>query len=194
VRAAEPRVAADRAAPGRLTRKRSTDMRLVLTLITMTVVALPAARANPGRDLRFEAFEVKEKAPATLAKVDLGSHPLARGNRKALQRAEAQGINFGGHMTAVRISCRIERARVRPGWSCTSLALLDRVTGRVYFPPELQALYWERGDEGSGFTFRPYSRLIHAVGEATVPPDRGDRAYFYEWKDGALHLVAEIVA
>ena len=160
----------------------------------LVVLAAPSAGAVPEPNLRFEAFEVTEKAPTRLAKADVNSHPLARRNRRVLERGLRKGINFAGHMTAVRIPCPVEPDQGKPGWSCTTLAIVDRRTGQVYFPPRLQEFYWDPEVQGSGFGFRPNSRLLSAIGEASAPAKRGRRAYFYEWVDGDIHLVSEIVS
>src|SRR5436309_2072209 len=131
--------------------------------VLITIVGLWLALATGAKSVsapRFEDFpsEVADKpASAQIRGPDLDSHPLAKRYRTILRRGAAGEANFAGHFNAIRIGC---------GSSCAFLAIVNRSTGRVYFPAELGVLSWaEWPADTYGYTFRADSRMIRACGD-----------------------------
>jgi hypothetical protein len=149
-----------------------------LAIIWMLTSA-PAAAAKP----KFEDFAVREPRPSGLAAPDLASHADARRFRTALRRAARRGVTFAGHFTIVEIGC---------GTSCVSLGIIDRVSGRVFFPSEFIAMSFVGLDERPGFQYRKDSRLIVGCGdpgEKDCPACR-----YYEWTGTSAKLIATLPA
>ena len=138
------------------------------------LMALLVAGSNASSIPQFEDHLVADDAlipTGELRDPDLSSHTLARRYRTTLRR-ETKGMpNFSGHFNLVRIGC---------GSSCAFLAVVDRSTGRVFFPDEFGPLSWAgwQGDD-YGYVFRADSRLIRACGD---PRESGRSAcYYYVW-------------
>jgi hypothetical protein len=143
---------------------------------------LAAANAGaPARAPVFADFLVAEAAPAAPVQADLASHPDARRYRTLLRQSKRDS-NFAGHFTAITIGC---------GSSCALLALVDRKTGRVFFPPEFGPMEWGVADQQDyGFSFKVNSRLVRACGD---PAESGKSACrFYEWSGTSVRLVGQV--
>jgi hypothetical protein len=144
---------------------------------------LTAASAEAGAPQApaFSDFAVKEAALVAPAQVNLASHPEARRYRTLLRRAKL-APNLGGHFTGVTVGC---------GSACAFLIVIDRKTGRVFFPSEFGAMVWGVEDvDDYGFAFKADSRLVRACGD---PGESGKSACrFYEWTGTAARLVGQI--
>ena len=142
-------------------------------------ISAQAASAKP----RFEDFVVSEPPPSELAAPDLATHPVARRFRTVLRRAARRGVTFAGHFTIVEIGC---------GTSCVSLGIIDRGSGRVFFPDAFVALSFPGLDERPGFQYRRDSRLIVACGD----PGEKDKpaCRYYEWTGTSAKLIATLPA
>jgi len=101
----------------------------------MMVIALSVALATaPAHGFVAPAFDDFSVAPSRLKVVkppDLSSHADARTFRTVLRNGAKAGVNFAGHYTVVTWGC---------GSPCKRLALVDRWTGQVSFPPIWPAL------------------------------------------------------
>jgi hypothetical protein len=145
------------------------------------LVSAVVAASPPPRAPSFEDFAVRERPPATLAAPDLASHPQARRYRTMLRRAAKTGVTLAGHFTTLTLGC---------GSSCVFLAVIDRATGRVFFPDELGVLSTVDFDDDAGYRTRPDSRLVVACGD----PKESDQSAcrYYEWTGTSARLVATI--
>lgn len=75
---------------------------------------------------RFEDYPVKQRFTGKPALVNLRSDPKARLFRTMLREGAKKGPNFAGHYTLVTWGC---------GSDCRVVAVVDAVTGKVYFAP-----------------------------------------------------------
>ena|SRR5215471_5010486 len=146
-------------------------------------VLVATASGAAARSPAFEDYPASARAPATLAKADLKSHPRPHEFRTIIQRADAEPANFAGYRTATRIGC---------GTSCAFLVVVDRRTGRIEFFPSPGVLSWA-GDDGKddkyGFTFKVESRLLRACGAFNEVGHL--KCSYYEWTDAGPKLLSE---
>lgn len=148
-------------------------MLLVSTmLIAQTNITVP----------KFDDYKVGNIYSGKAASVIFYNNPQARKYRTVLRNGVKQGVNFAGHYTVVIWGC---------GTSCQSFAIVDQISGRVYFTKELSLVsyadYWAKD---YGLNFRPDSRLLIVNGSPDEDKDIG--RYFYEWKDNKLKLIKMI--
>ena len=146
--------------------------------------------AQQGAEPRFEDFSVPVWR-GRIAPVNIRSHPDAPRLRTRLREdSRTAGINFAGHYSFVGIGC---------GTNCTISAIVDRRSGRVFFPRELSGWYYNYGEnwgipDGEDFVqIRANSRLMRVIGYPFSGPN-GARPgtggiYYYEWVNNRLRLV-----
>jgi hypothetical protein len=84
-----------------------------------------AASATTGAPPRFADYPVREVYQGRIAPVVLDNR-RARMFRGRLREDSRQGPNFAGRYTVVSWGC---------GTGCAQVAVVDAVTGRVYWPP-----------------------------------------------------------
>jgi hypothetical protein len=125
---------------------------------------------------RFEDFRVPRAFRGKPAPVKISS-PQARMFRTMLRENAKEGVNFAGQYILATWGC---------GSGCSSIAVIDARTGKVYFTPFLMlvgiALYQELGP----LDYRQDSRLLKVVGSRN---DGNVGTYFYEWKNNRFKLV-----
>jgi hypothetical protein len=134
----------------------------------------------------FERY-LSEPVTQTPSAVDLTSHPNARRYRTVLRTQAAKGSNFAGHYTVAGWGC---------GTSCVQFAIIDTLTGRVYFPPHILSVSSDHVDmtkdePASPFyslRYRTNSRLLVIVG-ALNDDDTREGIGYYEWTGMALKRV-----
>ncbi|MDB5846255.1 MAG: hypothetical protein JWP29_7 [Rhodoferax sp.] len=85
----------------------------------------------PGDPPGFESFPAGKLFTGKPAKPDIRTQALARLFRTRLLEGARTGSNFAGHYTVIRWGC---------GAGCTQLAIADAVSGRVFFPANLQSV------------------------------------------------------
>lgn len=97
-----------------------------------------ALNRNPDRpdDLelgapRFSEYPARVLAPITPYQFDPGSHPEGVQWESAARAAAVHGVNFAGHWLVVANSC---------GERCSSYALVEWPTGRIFVPDALRAV------------------------------------------------------
>lgn len=153
---------------------------LFVILIAATAVNLVG---QTNKTPRFEQFRVA--VSKTRAKPpNLKSHKDARLFRTSLRIAAKEGINFAGHFVITYWGC---------GASCGVGALIDGLTGRVFFPSQLDGVWAEDwGDSKVPFGIRKDSRLLILKGY--LPNDyNGQRTtyglHYYKWTGTELRLV-----
>ena len=168
-------------------------MVLFLTMCTlgMPIDARAAGVANCDYDLanvpaapRFADYPVPPRAPGRPALPRLVS-PEAQMFRSVLREAAARGPDFAGHYTVAVWGC---------GASCTTAAIVDATSGRVFFPAATNdvAGFHVAGREPNGaeptyysLRFRPDSRLLAVLG-AAGEDDARDGVSFYLWTGTTL--------
>jgi hypothetical protein len=139
-----------------------------LTTALALVVALVTPPAHGFVVPTFGDFTVR---PITLRHVkppDVSSGE-ARTYRTVLREGARAGVNFAGHYTVVMWGC---------GVPCKRLALIDRGTGTVYFPPVSPAL---------GAEFRVDSALLIADSPDMIRPQSFPEMYYtqyWRWDEG----------
>jgi hypothetical protein len=121
------------------------------------------------------------------AAVDL-STPKARRFRTVLREAAAKGPNFNGHYRVVHWGC---------GSNCIEWAVVDLVTGQVWFAPDEAASCWalhatEPQAVQDWLEYRVDSSLLylHQCDVTGLTSDRAfDTRHVYAWREGKLHLI-----
>jgi hypothetical protein len=131
---------------------------------------------------KFEDYKVGNIYSGKIPSVILHNNSQARMYRTVLRNGVKQGVNFAGHYTVVIWGC---------GTSCQSFAIVDQISGKVYFSKELSLVsytdYWEND---YGLNYRPVSRLLIVNGRPDEDKDNGK--YFYEWNNNRLKLIKMI--
>ena len=135
----------------------------------------------------FEQFSARVAPAARPPLVDLNSHPLARRYRTVLLKGVRRGPNFAGHYTVIAWGC---------GTSCIQFAIVDALTGKVFFPNEFQSVSGVQVNDAGfepeanrdrhwGLRYRPDSRLLVVLGALDERADR-EGATYYSFDNGAF--------
>ncbi len=138
---------------------------------------------------RFENFPAKRYA-GKYAAVDLFSDPLTKAYRTRIQKWSKERPNFAGHFILATWGC---------GTDCTQLAIIDVITGQVFYPPgvttnvavNVHEKLLEGGDlwHASGaIKFQLESRLLVLIGSPEEDNNRRGISY-YVWNENRLSLV-----
>jgi hypothetical protein len=135
----------------------------------------------PGAAPRFEQYAVPAAAIPNPAPADIASTPGARMFRTRIRTGAAEGPNFAGHYTIVGWGC---------GTSCTYWAIVDAISGAVFFAPDARVIAHNHVD-GDELSFRRDSRLLITVGAPDEDESREGIA-FYVWNDRSLDKLAFI--
>src|SRR5262245_2089520 len=97
-------------------------MTAAVAIAAIGATRLPTAAAGPPGFKDFPATEIFKGQPAP----PVLSTPQARRFRTQLRTLAAQGADFAGHFKLAKWGC---------GAGCVSVAVIDSVTGAVYFAP-----------------------------------------------------------
>jgi hypothetical protein len=130
---------------------------------------------------KFEDYPVKEIFRGTPASPVL-STPETRRFRTELRRQAATGANFAGHFMLARWGC---------GAGCVSVAVIDSISGAVYFAPFSfqDTIVLIDGKPNSACNhasdFQIDSELFIAQGEIKEKTGR----HYYRWHDRRFTLV-----
>lgn len=120
---------------------------------------------------RFSEYPARVLAPAAAFHFEAASHPEGAQWESAVNAAAARGVNFAGHWLVVTSAC---------GDSCSSYALVDWSSGRIFIPDALRAvsnaLPCKRAEP---VQHRADSRLI----TVTQPDDRNVVTRYYLWDE-----------
>ena len=129
--------------------------------------------------LRFEDYTVASSFKGKPKPVDLSSHRKAGLYRTVLRQQAAQGPNFAGHYTI---------AIWGVGTSTQAFAIVDALTGSVYFSDELPFVSWADWWEGEyGLKYRLDSNLLIVYGRRREQDPKG--IFYYRWDGKSLrHL------
>ena len=98
----------------------------IVGLLFIVVVTSLRTKAQKNNLPRFEDHPVMKTFSGKPAPLKLPSHSKARLFRTMLKLSAEKGPNFAGHYTVGTWGC---------GSDCRMVALIDAVTGRVYFAP-----------------------------------------------------------
>jgi hypothetical protein len=147
-------------------------------LVALVVASATPSTAKPPTYADYRVPETAEQRP----KLDLESHPRARQYRSVLREAVDSGPRFAGHYALASWGC---------GTACEQFALVDVLSGKVYFPKPSMATYpqWPDGcsSEQYGLEFHADSSLLVIYGA----PERETKpgTYYYVWSDSKLERV-----
>jgi hypothetical protein len=146
------------------------------------LLSWPAHAADkPPRFQDFPATHIFKGKPA---RVDVNSRPDARMFRTQLRTQAAEGPDFAGHYKIATWGC---------GSSCESFAIVDSITGKVWFPPVLSEISWNGWDgDDYGLKFKLTSKLLVLHGSRGEEPATG--SFYYLWEKNKLKLIrADII-
>jgi hypothetical protein len=158
-------------------------------IFVLSIISASIASAQ-NKQPSFEQYPVNKQFNNSPAAVDLKSAKGASRFRTVLREGAKKGPNFAGHYTIIEWGC---------GNSCTSVALVDAMTGRVVFPDEIAPLFFPGLPEGESLMekysldYKKDSNLliIHGI------PSRKDKvgSYYYRWneKDRKFNLISSEV-
>jgi hypothetical protein len=146
-----------------------------------------ALHRNPDRpdDLelgapRFSEYPVHVHAPEAAFHFDPASHPEGGQWESSVRTTAAHGVNFAGDWLIVGSGC---------GDACTSYALIEWATGRIFVPDALRAVAGRLPCERvEAVQHRADSRLL----TVTQPDDRSVVTRYYLWDEaqGSLTEIA----
>lgn len=132
----------------------------------------------PEHAPQFETYPARTKFKGPAAKPDVKSNSLSRIFRTVIRDGAKAGPNFAGHYTVIFWGC---------GTSCTSLAIADAKTGRVFHPKSLQSIDANNVDfDGFDYElvrFRLDSKLLVVFGGINEECARRGISYFLWDKD-----------
>ena len=157
---------------------------LVITagaVTSATSTARPQAMVTQPVGIRYEDFPAGKPFAGKSAPVKLTTR-RARMFRTELREQASKGPDFAGHYTIAAWGC---------GASCVQFAIVDNMTGSVYFPSFYVAI-------GVGSTedyehipeplqYKLESKLLMVTGNLNEAEKGG--VYYYKWDNNRLNLV-----
>jgi hypothetical protein len=150
--------------------------------INAIVLLSCALVAQDSTKLKFVDFEVsdifhgKPKAP------DILSNKKAKMYRSVIRKGSKSGANFAGHYNIVVWGC---------GTSCQAFAIVDAITGKIYFPNELSFVSWGDWWESEyGLKFQLDSNLLVVYGRCEEKDPKG--FFYFLWTENRLKLIKTI--
>ncbi len=152
-------------------------VRAGLLAIAFAGLVRAALATDPQAMPRFEDLPVDEVFDRTPAPVALAT-ARARQFRTVLREEARRGPNFSGHYRVAIWGC---------GSDCHAFAIVDSVTGTVYFQSDALFVAGLPGNDEARIQFRQNSRLLVLVGSRN---DSGAGRYYYEWTGRRLTLLA----
>jgi hypothetical protein len=129
---------------------------------------------------RFSEYPVRVPMPESPFRFDRSSHPEASQWEGSARAAAVHGVNFAGHWLIAAVGC---------GEGCTSYALVEWSTGRLFAPDALRALTSRLPCEHiQPVQHRADSRLL----TVTQPDERNIATRYYLWDEaqGSLTEIA----
>jgi hypothetical protein len=137
---------------------------------------------KPGWILKFEDYAIKD---GDVFSGQPARPQIAEKNHRTFRTkiidAAAKGPNFAGHYTVAEWGC---------GSGCTSLAVVDETTGKVFSAPfetlTTPLVSGENAHEFQGPVYQLKSRLFIADG---CVEDKTCATYYYEWKNDKFEMV-----
>ena len=139
--------------------------------------------AQDSTQLKYDDFKVSSIFNGKLKEPDLTSHKKAKMYRTVIRKGSKSGVNFAGHYNIVIWGC---------GTSCQSFAIIDVVTGKVYFSDELSFVSWGGWWELEyGLKYRPDSNLLIVYGRCEEKDPKG--IFYFIWAENKLRLIKSII-
>lgn len=147
-------------------------------LITLLLIFLP--QATMAAPVTYDQYREKRIFNGKPAAPNLSSHEDAGTYRTVLKEQSKKGPNFAGHYTIVVIGC---------GSSCAKISVVDAMNGHVFFPQNVQQVYWSSWwHEPFGPKFQQNSRLLIVYGQVNSEDNPYGISY-YEWKGSDFELI-----
>ncbi|MGH9762777.1 MAG: hypothetical protein ACREDR_43305 [Blastocatellia bacterium] len=145
--------------------------------------SISQAQVTRPQGIRYEDFPAGKPFAGKPATVKLTTKK-ARMKRTVLREGAAGGPNFAGHYIVVNWGC---------GASCVQFAIVDAITGSVYFP----SFYVAAGvgsDQDYEHTPEPLqfkldSKLLMVTGNLNEAEKGG--VYYYKWDNNRLTLIKQ---
>jgi len=160
----------------RMAMKKRSRQLLLLALATACSCWYLVAQQSPKNDVGlFAKYPVVPVFHGKSAKPIL-SAPGARLFRTQIRRGARRGVVFADHYAVADWGC---------GTGCTSFAIIDAVTGRVYLFPTTVSQVNEAGEI---LSYKRNSRAVHIIGYLNEEHS-ADR--WYVWDGAKLNLVSE---
>jgi len=151
--------------------------------INFIILLSCAVMAQDSTQLKFDDFRVAGIFNGIPKEPDLSSHKKAKMYRTVIRKGSKSGVNFAGHYNIVIWGC---------GTSCQSFAIVDVVTGNVFFPAELPFVSWEDWWESEyGLKFQLNSNLLIVYGRCENKDPKG--IFYFVWTENKLKLVKSII-
>lgn len=126
--------------------------------------------------VRVQKISVPDTGHLSWIVVDGLTDPAARLYRTRIREAVAKGVGFAGHYEVAIWGC---------GAACLSFAIVDAVTGKVYFFPATISQVREAGER---LTYKRDSRAVHVIGSLNEE-DSADR--WYVWNGDKFILISK---
>jgi hypothetical protein len=134
----------------------------------------------PSDAPRFEQYPAPATEIAKSAPVDLRGNSEARRFRTMLRESAASGPDFAGHYTIAEWGC---------GTSCVNWAIVDALTGKVYFDRDAQVIAVDHvaiaDNDIAALRYRRDSRLLILLG-APHEDEKRDGITYMLWDGHAL--------
>jgi hypothetical protein len=142
------------------------------------VIVVCGRYATAQHDFPFEKYRVTREFGGKPAP-PVVSEGEAHRFRTVLREGAKEGPNFAGHYTLVVWGC---------GSSCASFAIVDAITGKVYWPP-FSGFTWTDGNgpfTEEGLHYRRHSTLLVVQG---CPEEKDCATRHYNWNGTSLVLL-----
>ena len=141
------------------------------------------AQVTQPQGIRYEDFPAGKAFAGKPAAVKLITKK-ARMNRTVLREGAAGGPNFGGHYTVVTWGC---------GSSCVQFAIVDAISGNVYFPSFYVAVGVGSDQDyehiPEPLQYKLDSKLLMVTGNLNEAEKGG--VYYYKWDNSRLTLIKQ---
>ncbi len=159
--------------------------RVVLLAFAVSLLAA-VTLGQRTKSLEFKSYPAAV-TKKTAGAIDFRNSPGASTFRTRLREALKGEVNFAGRYIITGWGC---------GTGCSHSAIIDAITGRVYFPDELLGVgvsYGDIPDDYEVYTYRKNSRLLIIRGtpgpDVENSPERKQGTYYYEWRANRLRLI-----
>ena len=147
----------------------------LLNLAVVGVLSRPVSLAcdSEGTAPRFADYPVVTIYSGPAHAVDLASDPRARRFRTRLREGATSPPNFAGHYKLIQWGC---------GTSCQETAIVDLVSGRVFFAAGSLVGVDHRADSAL-LVVNPASAIPRTEDGSAQPPGYHIRSYYYRWEE-----------
>lgn len=167
-------------------RKYTSYMLLFFILLNITRVGFAESETEPLPDYAklYKRTDFPAQIPHNLKnRPPLLNTPYARYYRTLLRNAAKETPDFAGNMVVAQWGC---------GSGCVRLAMVNVLTGEVYFP-DFDMFYPDSSSddsliEGVAFYYWPDSNLFITIGSQEGWADKPG-VYYYKWTGKALKLL-----